>query len=79
MNNQNEWWFDGEYSECYFAWGHAPKVEFACWVETQEDESSTPVLVECIEHLWAADINEERFEMVSQDTFGAKPITRFRP
>ena len=76
MTAKHHWWFDGDCSECYYAWGHVPKVEFAVWIE-EEDEG--PVLVENIEYLWAADIDGERFEFVDAGTTGATPITRYKP
>ncbi len=77
----DDWWFDGDYSECYYAWGHVDKDAFGDWVTAQEKENGNNTLVrnEDVEHLWALELDEERFTFVAADSKGAKPITRYRP
>jgi len=72
-------WFDGDYSECYYVWGHVSKDEFGDWITIQEKENGNDTLV-CnsdIEYLWVEEVDEERFNIVPEGTPDAIPITRY--
>lgn len=74
-------WFDGDYSECYYAWDHVNKTEFILWVWKQDKDYGCPTEEE-VEYLWARmDPNDsEKFKIVEYDLLrDTLPITRFRP
>ena len=74
-----DWWFDGDYSECYYAWNeHANEEEFAKWIFAQEDGVES-ILESDIEYLWVEEITNVHFKIVPEGTPGAIPITRYRP
>ena len=75
----SDWWSDGDYSECYYAWGHVDKVRFAQWVFGEQDPGGDWILPASVEHLWAVVRDDERFSIVSAGTPDSKPITRYRP
>ncbi len=79
-----DWWFDGDYSECYYAWGHINKRAFAEWVWSEESPQGSQPNVKDVEHAWAVGKDDERFIIVKRKwglllPDGAKPITRYRP
>ena len=81
MTAHDDWWFDGDYSECYYAWGHVDKSEFADWVGNQE-YPDVPVMVgaEYVEHIWARETEGDQFETSLVDLGdGWKPMTRYQP
>ena len=79
---ERDWFFDGDYSESYFAMNeHADKEEFAKWIEEQEKEYGyDDIIVDRseIEYYYAKEINEEKFEKAEKDDEGAFPITRYK-
>ena len=83
-SNTRFWWFDGDYSECYYAWSHVDKRQFAAWVQSEEDSYGEPVRARDVEHVWAIDGDDGRFKIVKR-MWGlfvpseAKPITRYQP
>jgi hypothetical protein len=78
---RDNWWFDGEASECYYAWGeHANKEEFIDFVISEElagNDIAPEIAPEDIEYLWAKELDSEMFEIVPEDTPGAVPVTRY--
>ncbi len=73
---ETNWWFDGDYSDCYYALGHVSRMRFACWIETQQEEK---ILMADIEYLWAVDTGLETFRVAQQYEAGAYPISRYDP
>ena len=70
MSARRDWWFDGDLSECYYAWGHVDRTLFAGWVQSEEDPGSDPVLPQNVEHLWATDGDDGRFHIVKHGNQG---------
>lgn len=85
--SESEWWFDGDYSECYYAPGHVSKILFAVWVNNQEEqEGCDRVMAKDVEHIWVLETSPERFvpfcpkgDEYEDIKERIKPMTRYRP
>ena len=85
--SHDDWWFDGDYGECYWAPGHVSKIIFAVWVSEQpEQEGCCPVQAKDIEHVWVINVSPECFMPYkpSGDEYEdikarIEPMTRYKP
>lgn len=86
--SETDWWFDGDFSECYYAPGHVSKLLFAVWVNEQEEQAGEElVMAKDVEHIYALELNAERFidiahppaDLYEDIKARIKPMTRYRP
>ena len=73
-----EFWFDGDFSEAYYAWGHVDREEFHRLM-AEDAEESKDIPLDAIEYRMAYPIDEERFTFAPIDDVEPKPITMCYP
>lgn len=73
-------WFDGDYSDDFFGWGHWEPEKFIAAIakEYPGEDDYSEYRLDDVQHLYAKTIDDECFEFVEATVEGAHPITRFR-